>query len=162
MSMHSLHKIRDYRSQDWILGVPTLARVITISHFEAITKYLHLNDNSKMPARRELGFDKLFKLRPFLESIHANFLLQYMPHKKVAVDEAMIKFKGRIIHVDPTMTIFFYQMIEICCNYWFVYKTFEGVSTIHKSFMHLGESTLSDEVQQCVEFRHHDVHTLHA
>ena len=48
-----------------------------------------------MPARGTPGFDKLFKVRPFLESIRANFLSQYVPHKEVAIDEAMIKFKGR-------------------------------------------------------------------
>ena len=52
MSMHPLHNpLHDYWSQDWILRVPTLARVTTISRFKAITKYLHLNDNSKMLVR---------------------------------------------------------------------------------------------------------------
>jgi hypothetical protein len=45
-----------------------------------------------MPARGTPGFDKLFKVQPFLESIHSS---QYVPHKEVAIDEAMIKFKGR-------------------------------------------------------------------
>ena len=83
--MHPLHKIHNYLSQDWVLGVPTLARVMTIRRFEAITRYLHLNDYLKMPAREEPGFDKLIKLRPFLESIRANFLLQYMPHKEETI-----------------------------------------------------------------------------
>ena len=95
MSMHPVHSIRDYWSRDWILGVPSLARIMTVARFETITQYLHVNDNSKMPARGIPGFDKLFKVRPFLESIRANFLFQYVPHKEVAIDEAMIKFKGR-------------------------------------------------------------------
>ena len=95
MSMHRLPNIRDYWSRDWILGVPSLAKTMTVARFETVTRYLHLNDNSKMPARDSPGFDKLFKLRPFLNSIRANFLSQYVPHKQVAIDEAMIKFKGR-------------------------------------------------------------------
>ena len=95
MSMHPVHSIRDYWSRDWILGVPSLARIMTVARFETITRYLHLNDNENMPARGTPGFDKLFKVRPFLESIRANFLSQYVPHKEVAIDEAMIKFKGR-------------------------------------------------------------------
>ena len=95
MSMHPVHSIRDYWSRNWILGVPSLARIMTVARFETITRYLHLNDNENMPARGTPGFDKLFKVRPFLESIRANFLSQYVPHKEVAIDEAMIKFKGR-------------------------------------------------------------------
>ena len=95
MSMHPIHSVRDYWSSDWILGVPSLARIMTVARFETITRYLHLNDNANMPATGTPGFDKLFKVRPFLESIHANFLSQYVPHKEVAIDEAMIKFKGR-------------------------------------------------------------------
>ncbi|CAB4022101.1 Hypothetical predicted protein [Paramuricea clavata] len=68
---------------------------MTVARFETITRHLHLKDNSKMPARGTPGFDKLFKVRPFLDSIRANFLTQYVPHKEVAIDEAMIKFKGR-------------------------------------------------------------------
>jgi hypothetical protein len=95
MSMNPVHSICDYWSQDWILGVPSLARIMTVARFETITRYLHVNNNSQMPARGTPGFDKLFKVRPFLESICANFLTQYVPHKEVAIDEAMIKFKGR-------------------------------------------------------------------
>ena len=95
MSLHPLHCIRDYWSTDWVLGVPTLARIFTVARFETITRYLHLNDNSKMPARGSPDFDKLYKVRPFLESIRSNFITQYMPHKQASVDEAMIKFKGR-------------------------------------------------------------------
>ena len=95
MSLHLLHSIRDYWSQDWLLGVPTLARIMTVARFETITRYLHLNDNSMMPARGTRDFDKLFKVRPFLDSLHANFISQYMPHKQASIDEAMIKFKGR-------------------------------------------------------------------
>ena len=95
MSMHPVHSIRDYWSRDWILGVPSLAQIMTVARFKTVTLYLRLNDNSKMPARGTPGFDKLFKVRSFLEAIHANFLSQYVPHKQVDIDEAMIKFKGR-------------------------------------------------------------------
>ena len=39
----------------------------------------------------EHPFHKLFKLRPFLESLQANFTRCYNPHKEQAIDEAMIK-----------------------------------------------------------------------
>ena len=95
ISLHSLHSIRDYWSTDWVLGVPTLARIISRDRFEIVTRFLNLNDDTLMPARGSPTFDKLYKVRPFVESIRANLLSQYMPHKQLSVDEAMIKFKGR-------------------------------------------------------------------
>ena len=95
MSIHSLPSLRDYWKDDWILGVPEFAKVMPRNRFLDINRYLHLNDNSKMPARESPDVDKLFKLRPFLESLQANFTRCYNPHKEQAIDEAMIKYKGR-------------------------------------------------------------------
>lgn len=95
MSIHSLPSLRDYWMDDWVLGVPEFAKVMPRNRFLDINRYLHLNDNSKMPARESPDADKLFKLRPFLESLQANFTRCYNPHKEQAIDEAMIKYKGR-------------------------------------------------------------------
>ena len=37
MSMHPVHCTRDYWSRDWILGVPTLVRIMPVACFETIT-----------------------------------------------------------------------------------------------------------------------------
>lgn len=95
MSIHFLPSLRDYWKDDWVLGVPEFAKVMPRNRFLDINRYLHLNDNSKMPARESPDVDKLFKLRPFLESLQANFTRCYNPHKEQAIDEAMIKYKGR-------------------------------------------------------------------
>lgn len=95
MSIHSLPSLRDYWMDDWVLGVPEFAKVMPRNRFLDINRYLHLNDNSKMPARESPDADKLFKLRPFLESLQVNFTRCYNPHKEQAIDEAMIKYKGR-------------------------------------------------------------------
>ena len=95
MSIHSLPSLRDYWKDDWVLGVPEFAKVMPRNRFLDINRYLHLNDNSKMPARDSPDADRLFKLRPFLESLQVNFTRCYNPHREQAVDEAMIKYKGR-------------------------------------------------------------------
>ena len=48
-----------------------------------------------MPAAGSDDFDKLYKIRPFLEDLKTNFKLQYNPPCEQAVDEAMVKYKGR-------------------------------------------------------------------
>ena len=50
-----------------------------------------------MPARNSPDADRLFKLRPFLESLQANFSHSYNPHRELAVDEATIKYKVHTI-----------------------------------------------------------------
>lgn len=48
-----------------------------------------------MPQRGDENFDKLFKVRNFLEDLNTKFRLNYNPHRQQAIDEAMIKYKGR-------------------------------------------------------------------
>ena len=46
--------------------------------------------------RGEVGYDKLYKLHPFLDAIVANFKQHYIPSRELSIDESMIRFKGRI------------------------------------------------------------------
>ena len=68
---------------------------MTRDRFLVILRYLHFSDNSKMPARGQPGFDKLYKVRPLLDALKTRFKQQYSPHYIQAVDEAMIAYKGR-------------------------------------------------------------------
>lgn len=62
--------------------------------FKALMRCLHLNDNSKAPSPGESGFDKLYKIRPFLSTVQCNSFTKDMPHCENAMDEAMVLFKG--------------------------------------------------------------------
>ena len=65
------------------------------NRFLEIWNNLHFCDNSKMPRPGDPNFDKLFKVREFLNDLNTNFRINYNPHPEQAVDEAMIKHKGR-------------------------------------------------------------------
>lgn len=95
MSIHLLPSLRDYWSSDWVLGVPAYAKIVPRNRFLEIWSNLHLSDNSKMPRPGDEHFDKLFKVRKFLNDLKTNFKVNYHPHREQAVDEAMIKYKGR-------------------------------------------------------------------
>ena len=56
---------------------------------------MHLNDNAKMPSRNDPNYDKLYKIRTLLEMLSQNFLVYYKPSEKQAIDESMVKFKGK-------------------------------------------------------------------
>jgi len=87
MSIHRLPSLRDYWSSDWVLGVPAFAKVMPQNRFLDIWNNLHLCDNTKMPQPRDPNFDKLFKVREFLNDLNTNFRINYNPYREQAVDE---------------------------------------------------------------------------
>ena len=62
MGLHRLPSIRDYWSTDWVLGVPSLVCCMPRHCLEKIFQYLHLNDNTNMVPKGNLGFDKINQL----------------------------------------------------------------------------------------------------
>ena len=75
MGLKGVSSLCDCWSQDWVLGIPSLACVMPVARFREILKYLHLNDNDKMLPRDNPDFDKLLKVRPLVDSLKANFKL---------------------------------------------------------------------------------------
>ena len=55
------------------LSIQYVNILMTSVRFEHITKYFHFNDNSKMVARGEENFDKLFKIRPPITHLQSKF-----------------------------------------------------------------------------------------
>lgn len=86
---------RDYWSTCLDLHDDYLSSLMTVNRFGWLLSSLHLNDNSVMAKRGETDYDKLYKVQPFLKKIKGNFQKYYLPHKIIAVDESMIKSKGR-------------------------------------------------------------------
>ena len=68
---------------------------MTVNRFGWLLGNIHLNDNSLMPDRNSPTYDKLFKVRPFLNMMQENFEKYFNPNCEVAVDESMIIFKRR-------------------------------------------------------------------
>ncbi|CAH1954633.1 unnamed protein product [Acanthoscelides obtectus] len=56
---------------------------------------VHLADNSVMPGRDSPNYDKLYKVRPLLETLSETFRSSYGPSKRPSIDKSMIRFKGR-------------------------------------------------------------------
>ena len=61
MGFNALPSVKDYWSEDWILGMPAFAKVMTRKRFLDLLYNIHVNDNSKMPAAGSDQFDKLYK-----------------------------------------------------------------------------------------------------
>ncbi|UYV84398.1 TIGD4 [Cordylochernes scorpioides] len=64
--------------------------------FMRILSMLHLNDNSKYIEYGKPGHDRLFKIRPVLESLIYSFGNAYTPQQNLTIDEVMCPFRGRV------------------------------------------------------------------
>jgi hypothetical protein len=95
MGINVQPELADYWKNDSILGAPGITRGMPVLRFKALLSVLHLNDNCTALPRGHAQFDKLYKVRPFLDRLRKNFLRCYHPHRENSIDEAMVGFKGR-------------------------------------------------------------------
>lgn len=65
-----------------------------IKRFKKILENFQLNDNKEMPPRGAPNYDKLYKIRPFLELISNACQNNAKNTRSQSIDEAMVKFKG--------------------------------------------------------------------
>jgi hypothetical protein len=57
-------------------------------------KFLHFGNNDDIPADNE---DNLIKVGPILDALIPKFREYYNPHEHIAIDEGMLKWKGRLV-----------------------------------------------------------------
>ncbi|GFR82719.1 PiggyBac transposable element-derived protein 4-like [Elysia marginata] len=97
--MFGVHKLPSYLfywSSDPLLHVPAVASVMSRNRYQQISRYLHLTNSVAQPKRNQPGFDPLHKIRPAIELVQRACQTLYAPGCALAVDEAMIPFKGRL------------------------------------------------------------------
>ncbi len=92
MGIHKLPRVRNYWSNNKLLGVEEVQRHMTMARFWKIWSNLHVVDNSTL-----LPSDGLTaKIKPVLDILGNTFFSSYSPGQEMCVDEAMIKYKGRV------------------------------------------------------------------
>ena len=74
------------------LSVPFASTIMPRNRFAEILSHLHVNDNLLMSRDNT---DRLYKLRPLIESLNNRYVKLYDILKQVLIDESMILFKGR-------------------------------------------------------------------
>ncbi|XP_060562864.1 piggyBac transposable element-derived protein 4-like [Ruditapes philippinarum] len=96
MGINQLPEAKMYWSTDPLIGNTAVSKIMTINRFQQIMKYLHVSDRTTEPTRDQPGFDKLFKVRPVLDSLSDTFRRYFTLHREVSIDEAMVAFAGRL------------------------------------------------------------------
>ena len=95
MGLHSLPHFRLYWSSDPLFRVQPLSEVMQRRRFLKLLQALHVNDNTKAPQRGTPEHDKLYKLRPLLDSMNYAFMHHAVSSSSQSIDEGMVIFKGR-------------------------------------------------------------------
>lgn len=65
-----------------------------VNRFENLKRFLHFNDNSRMPNRDSPDYDKLYKLRPIINSVLSK-CQALEPEEYHSIDEQMIPTKSK-------------------------------------------------------------------
>ena len=93
MGVNNLPDTYDYWSLQESFNYFPIASRIPRKRYLEIRRYLHFVDNSSLIQRGQPEYDRLGKIRPVID---AAFLRSYKLHCENSIDEAMIKFKGRL------------------------------------------------------------------
>ena len=96
MSIVNLPSVNMYWSNDKIFGNFPISEYMSRNRFQKLTEYLHVADKAQMLAKGCDNYDKLYLIRPVIDIINQRCLDAYKPHQNFAIDEAMIKFRGRL------------------------------------------------------------------
>lgn len=95
MGFNVLPSLTLYWSENENFHNKRITDILPIKRFFQIIRFLHLNDNMKMPPKSSSKFDKLYKLRPMIKYLNTVFPEMFSPSRFMSVDESMIAFTGR-------------------------------------------------------------------
>ena len=72
MGLNVLPKVRDYWSNEPLLGNSALKKVMSRNRFEEIYQFLHFSDSNSVPAGGNANYDQLFKKQKVLSAVLEN------------------------------------------------------------------------------------------
>ena len=86
-----------YWSTDPLYSSSIFNQTMKRMRFRLLLRFLHFNDNTHQPDRRDNNRDRLYKLRPLLDHLYEKFQEVYVPSRNLAVDESLILWKGQLL-----------------------------------------------------------------
>ena len=111
-------EMRHYWSTYPVLETPFFGTSMSRSRFEQIIQFLHVVNNEEQPAANVPYRDKLFKIRPFLDMFAKACKDTYYPCQKLAVDESVMPWKGRVAfrQFNPSKPTRYGIKMYFCCE----------------------------------------------
>ncbi|XP_054723656.1 piggyBac transposable element-derived protein 4-like, partial [Uloborus diversus] len=96
MGINKLPRLRNYWSENSALGNERIKEIMTRNRFFQIYKYFHLSDRAEEVSQNDDNFYMMQKIDPFMKELRKNFQSHFHPYKDLSIDEAMVKYKGRL------------------------------------------------------------------
>jgi len=88
-------RLEDYWTKMEQLRTPFYGQMMACARYNHILHFLHFTDNNRNGVDRT--DDRMWKIQDLFEIIRTNFSKFYNPSEYLAVDEVIVKFKGRIV-----------------------------------------------------------------
>lgn len=117
MGIYDFPSIEEYFNSH-LISCPIVNQAMTVNRFKKITQYLHISDIELEPKRGSINYDPLYKIRIML-NILESFSKFMKPDRDLAIDEAMVGFKGRIFlkqYMPKKPTKWGIKMWSIACS----------------------------------------------
>ena len=154
MGKMNLPEVRDYWRKG-MFNIPCFSQICTVTCFESIGRFLHLNDNKKTPEKTDSSY-KLYKLGDLPHSLNISFKNDYHPSREISIDEQMTGMKAKLSSNQymPKKPAEFGVKIWICCEsltgYCLKFQVYTGKvdgaaekCLAHRACMDLGSPYLS-------------------
>ena len=90
-------RVNDYWSKNPVMASSFAASLMSRDRFKMILAFFHLNNNNNYIPRGQPGHDPLHKVRTLLDSLNFAFKRVYIPTEWIALDEAVVPWRGRLI-----------------------------------------------------------------
>lgn len=116
--------------------------------FFDISSFLHFTDNEK-----ENKDDRIRKIRNIVDYLNTKFCYLYTPDSEVAINESLMKFKGRLSFIQfiaskrARFGIKFYKLCESTSGYCIRFKIYVGKDKIQGSDIPATESVVMEVAQ---------------
>jgi len=114
------HELKDALHDYWLrlrqLHSLFYSETMTQDRFLHILRFLHFADNSQRPDESD-KYDRLWKLRTVFDKLNEAYAKFSNPLEHMAVDEVIVKFKGRVIfrqYIPKKRKRFSIQIYKLC------------------------------------------------
>lgn len=140
-----------------VIETPIFRKTMPFRRFLQISRSLHFANNNTANKT-----DKLYKIKPVINFFNQTFKEVYTMQEDIAIDESLMKFKGRLSYkqFNPSKRARFgikiYKLCESSSGYCYDFKIYTGSDKINSS-----DNASESVVQELSQSILHKGHTLY-
>ncbi|XP_068089438.1 piggyBac transposable element-derived protein 4-like [Hyperolius riggenbachi] len=125
-----------YWTKNPIHCIPIYSAKISRCRFQMLLTCLHFSNNDDDVGTDNPAHNRLFKLRPFIDHLNKVFAEAYVPEQKIAIDESLIPYHGRLAikqYIPSKRSRYGIKLYKLCesgSGYTFKLKIYEGKDSL--------------------------------